>query len=116
MSDFVFNVKGLTAQDRTQWEKDNIEKLNKLGYSGWDNDRKTRYFKNVSFRNKFGNREDYNSLKTMSPEQRDSLYLSAPDDDIENVQAYKTTKQSYESEYNKGIANNGNLIGSTRRQ
>lgn len=116
MSDFIFNVKGLTAQDRTQWEKDNIEKLNKLGYSGWDNDRKTRYFKNVSFKNKFGNREDYNSLKIMSPEQRDSLYLSAPDDDIENVQAYKTTKQSYESEYNKGIANNGNLIGNTRRQ
>ena len=82
MSDFVFNVKGLTAQDRAQWEKDNIEKLNKLGYSGWDNDRKTRYFKNVSFKNKFGNREDYNSLKTMSPEQRDSLYLSSPDDDI----------------------------------
>ena len=41
----------------------------------------------------------------MSPEQRDSLYLSAPDDDIENVQAYKTTKQSYESEYNKNLSN-----------
>ena len=33
MSDFVFNVKGLTAQDRTQWEKDNIEKLDILKMS-----------------------------------------------------------------------------------
>ena len=32
MADFIFNVKGLTAKDRDQWEKDNIEELNKLGY------------------------------------------------------------------------------------
>ena len=33
MGDFIFNVKGLTAQDRAQWEKDNIDKLNDLGYN-----------------------------------------------------------------------------------
>lgn len=116
MSDFVFNVKGLTAQDRAQWEKDNIEELNKLGYTNWDDNRKDRYFRNSSFKNKFGNREDYNILKGMSPEKRDSIYLSSPDDDIENLQVYQNTKQAHEEEYNTGVANNGNLIGSTRRQ
>lgn len=116
MSDFVFNVKGLTAQDRAQWEKDNIEELNKLGYTNWDDNRKDRYFRNSSFKNKFGNREDYNILKGMSPEKRDSIYLSSPDDDIENLQVYQNTKQTYEEEYNTGVANNGTLIGSTRRQ
>lgn len=116
MSDFIFNVKGLTAQDRAQWEKDNIEELNKLGYTNWDDNRKDRYFRNNSFKNKFGNREDYNILKGMSPEKRDSIYLSSPDDDIENLQTYQNTKQAHEEEYNTGVANNGNLIGSTRRQ
>ena len=100
MSDFVFNVKGLTAQDRAQWEKDNIEELNKLGYTNWDDNRKDRYFRNSSFKNKFGNREDYNILKGMSSEKRDSIYLSSPDDDIENLQAYQGTKQAYEEKYN----------------
>lgn len=116
MSDFVFNVKGLTAQDRAQWEKDNIEELNKLGYTNWDDNRKDRYFRNSSFKNKFENREDYYILKGMSPEKRDSIYLSSPDDDIENLQTYQNTKQAHEEEYNTGVANNGNLIGSTRRQ
>lgn len=116
MSDFVFNVKGLTAKDRAQWEKDNIKELNKLGYTNWDDNRKDRYFRNSSFKNKFGNREDYNILKGMSPEKRDSIYLSSPDDDIENLQVYQNTKQAHEEEYNTGVANNGNLIGSTRRQ
>lgn len=116
MSDFVFNVKGLTAQDRAQWEKDNIEELNKLGYTNWDDNRKDRYFRNNSFKNKFGNREDYNILKGMSPEKRDSIYLSSSDDDIENLQVYQNTKQAYEEEYNTSVANNGTLIGNTRRQ
>ena len=116
MSDFIFNVKGLTAQDRAQWEKDNIEELNKLGYTNWDDNRKDRYFRNNSFKNKFGNREDYNILKGMSPEKRDSIYLSSSDDDIENLQVYQNTKQAYEEEYNTSVANNGTLIGNTRRQ
>lgn len=116
MSDFVFNVKGLTAQDRAQWEKDNVEELNKLGYTNWDDNRKDRYFRNSSFKNKFGNREDYNILKGMSPEKRDSIYLSSPDDDIENLQVYQNTKQTYEEKYNTGVTNDGALIGSTKRQ
>lgn len=116
MADFIFKVKGLTAQDRAQWEKDNIAELNKLGYNNWDDNRKDRYFRNSSFKNKFGNREDYNILKGMSPEKRDSIYLSSPDDDIENLQVYQDTKQSYEDSYNESRANDGTLIGSTRRQ
>lgn len=116
MADFIFNVKGLTAQDRAQWEKDNITELNKLGYNNWDDNRKDRYFKNSSFKNKFGNREDYNILKGMPPEKRDSIYLSSPDDSIENLQAYQSTRQSYEDSYNESRANDGTLIGSTRRQ
>lgn len=116
MADFVFNVKGLTAQDRAQWEKDNIAELNKLGYNNWDDNRKDRYFRNSSFKNKFGNREDYNILKGMSPEKRDSIYLSSPDDDIENLQVYQNIKQSYEDSYNESRADDGTLIGSTRRQ
>ena len=116
MADFIFKVKGLTAQDRAQWEKDNIAELNKLGYNNWDDNRKDRYFRNSSFKNKFGNREDYNILKGMSPEKRDSIYLSSPDDDIENLQVYQNTKQSYEDSYNESRANDGTLIGSTKRQ
>lgn len=116
MADFIFNVKGLTAQDRAQWEKDNIEELNKLGYYSFDDATKDLAFKNASFKNKFGHRPDYNILKNMSPEKRDSLYLSSPDDDIENLQVYQNTKQSYEDSYNESRANDGTLIGSTRRQ
>lgn len=84
---FVFNVKGLTAQDRVQWEKDNIEELYKLGYTSWDDNRKDRYFRNSSFKNKFGNRPDYELYKSMSPEKRDSLFLSVPED-VEKMTKY----------------------------
>lgn len=86
--DFIFNVKGLTAQDRAQWEKDNIEELNKLGYNNFDDNRKNIIFKNSSFKNKFGNRPDYNSLKVMSPEQRDSLFYASPDENVESLTEY----------------------------
>lgn len=100
-ANFVFNVKGLTAKDRAQWEKDNMEELYKLGYTSWNDNRKDRYFRNVSFKNKFGDREDYNILKGMSPEQRDSLYLNTPDDDVENLDLYKAI-----NEYKQEVANN----------
>ena len=118
MPDFVFKVKGLTAQDRAQWEKDNIKELNKLGYYNLDDSTKELAFKKAAFKHKFGNREDYNILKEMPQAKKDSLYLASPDDDVENLQVYQNTRQSYEEEYNKGRAYNseGTLIGSTRRQ
>lgn len=116
MADFVFNIKGLTAKDRTQWEKDNIEELNKLGYYDWDENLRDRYFKNSSFKNKFSNREDYDSLTLMSPEKRDSLFLASPDDNIENLQAYQSVKDASIQSLNESRANDGKLIGSTRKQ
>lgn len=116
MADFVFNIKGLTAKDRAQWEKDNIEELNKLGYYDWDENLRDRYFKNSSFKNKFSNREDYDSLKLMSPEKRDSLFLASPDDNIENLQSYQNIKDTSIESLNESRANDGKLIGSTRKQ
>lgn len=74
MEDLIFNVKGLTAADRAQWEKDNIEALKGTDYITWSEDRKDRYFKNVSFKNKYGFRDDYESLKSHTPEERDSIF------------------------------------------
>lgn len=116
MPDFVFNVKGLTAKDRAQWEKDNIEELNRLGYSSWDDKRKDRYFRNVSFKNKFKDSDDYSILVGMTPEKRDSLFLASQDGDIDNTQAYQNTKQVYDEKYNDGVAYDGTLIGNTKRQ
>ena len=116
MADFIFNVKGLTAKDRDQWEKDNIEELNKLGYFDWDDNLKDRSFRNSSFKNKFGNRKDYDSLKLISPEKRDSLFLASPDGNIENLQAYQNVKDNSIQSINESRANDGKLIGSSRKQ
>lgn len=92
------NVKGLTAADRAQWEKDNIEQLNKMNYSSLDDTSKERAFKNAAFKNKFGNRLDYAQLKTLSPEQRDSLYMASPSDNIEDLDAYQSIQQGYQND------------------
>lgn len=62
-------LKGLTAQDRADWEKNYQGSLE--GYTPEQLDRK---FRNSMFKKKFGNREDYDTLKRLSPAQRDSLY------------------------------------------
>ena len=116
MADFVFNIKGLTAKDRAQWEKDNIEELNKLGYYDWDDNSRDRYFKNSSFKNKFGDRDDYESLKLMTPEKRDSLFLASPDSNIEDLQSYQAVKDNSLQNINESRANDGKLIGSSRKQ
>ena len=108
MPNFNFtNVKGLTAADRAQWEKDNIEQLNKMNYSSLDDTSKELAFKNAAFKNKFGNRSDYAQLKTLSPEKRDSLYMASPSDNIEDLDAYQDAKQHFSDMYNKwqGTAN-----------
>lgn len=92
------NVKGLTAADRAQWEKDNIEQLNKMNYSSLDDTSKELAFKNAAFKNKFGNRSDYAQLKTLSPEKRDSLYMASPSDNIEDLDAYQSIQQGYQND------------------
>lgn len=62
-------LKGLTAQDRENWEKEYSSKI-----KGFTPDQTERMYRNFKFKEKFGNREDYNSLKSLPPEKRDSLY------------------------------------------
>ena len=62
-------LKGLTAQDRQNWEKEYSSKI-----KGLTPDQTDRLYKNAKFKEKFGNRKDYNIIKNYSPEQRDSLY------------------------------------------
>ena len=71
-------LKGLTTQDRDTWEKEYSKQL-----SGKSPEQIERFYRNVKFKEKFGDREDYNILKGYSPEQRDSLYNDAYQ--IENV-------------------------------
>ena len=62
-------LKGLTAQDRQNWEKEYSTKI-----KGLTPDQTERMYRNVKFKEKFGNRPDYNIIKNYTPEQRDSLY------------------------------------------
>lgn len=74
--DFIFNVKGLTAEDRAQWEKDNIELLKGTGYNSWSEKDKDRAFRDASFTNKYKGREDFEQLKALPPDKKDSLFLA----------------------------------------
>jgi hypothetical protein len=75
MGEIKYNgIKGLTANDRVQWEKDNIEELNARGYNSLPENDKHEIFKSWAFKSKFGNRSDYNIIKNYTPEQKDSLY------------------------------------------
>lgn len=116
MDDFVFNIKGLTANDRAQWEKDNLNELKRMGYYTYPEERKDRFFKNTAFKNKFGTRKDYDTLKLMSPEQRDSLFNVSPDADIESLSTYQAVKNNQERDLNSLRSNDGKLIGSSRRE
>lgn len=62
-------LKGLTAQDRQNWEKEYSTKI-----KGLTPDQTERMYRNIKFKEKFGNRSDYNIIKSYTPEQRDSLY------------------------------------------
>ena len=52
----------------------------------------------------------------MSPEKRDSLFLASPDGNIENLQAYQNVKDTSIQSLNESRANDGKLIGSSRKQ
>lgn len=62
-------LKGLTAQDRANWEKEYSSQI-----QGYTPEQVDRVYKNFKFKEKFGSRDDYETLKKYSPEQRDSLY------------------------------------------
>lgn len=66
-------LKGLTAQDRANWEKEYSSQI-----QGYTPEQIDRVYKNFKFKEKFGSRDDYETLKKYSPEQRDSLYNEDP--------------------------------------
>lgn len=115
MGDYIFKVKGLTAQDRAQWEKDNLKILKGENYFSRTDENKDRYFRNASFRHKFGNRQDYDKLAQLSPTQRDSLF-AASDDNVDKEITFSTTKNAYKNDYNKYLNKDGNLIGRDRQE
>lgn len=63
-------MKGLTAQDRQSWEKEYADKI-----KGFTPEQTDRLYKNIQFKERFGSREDYDSLKQLSPYQRDSMLM-----------------------------------------
>lgn len=62
-------LKGLTSQDRANWEKEYSSQL-----QGLSPEQAERFYRNTMFKNKFGTRSDYEMLKRYTPEQRDSIY------------------------------------------
>lgn len=73
-------LKGLTAQDRANWEKKYSAYL-----SGKSSEEIERMYRNEMFKAKFKGREDYSTLKQMSPEERDAFYNKSYTDSIEAV-------------------------------
>lgn len=73
-------LKGLTAQDRANWEKKYSAYL-----SGKSSDEIERMYRNEMFKAKFKGRKDYSTLKQMSPEQRDAYYNKNYDDSINAI-------------------------------
>lgn len=73
-------LKGLTAQDRANWEKKYSAYL-----SGKSSDEIERMYRNEMFKAKFKNRKDYSTLKQMSPEKRDAFYNKSYTDSIEAI-------------------------------
>ena len=91
-------LKGLTAQDRANWEKKYSAYL-----SGKSSDEVERMYRNEMFKAKFKDREDYSTLKQMSPEERDSFYNKVYED---SLNAARTRLKSDLEKYNIDIANN----------
>lgn len=73
-------LKGLTAQDRANWEKKYSRYL-----SGKSSNEIERMYRNEMFKAKFKNRKDYSTLIQMSPEKRDAFYNKSYTDSINAI-------------------------------
>lgn len=99
LSDNKAELKGLTAQDRADWEKQYAADI-----QGLEPEQAERLYRNVKFREKFGNRPDYETLKRYTPKQRDSLYNEAyekkyPERIIFQQAGLSINKPEYKSRY-----------------
>lgn len=88
-------LKGLTPEDRQNWEKSYSSQL-----EGLTPDQIDRMYKNFKFKEKFGDRPDYNTLKSYTPEQRDSLYngelFQAPQETDEEQQKVDSIGKAFQ--------------------
>lgn len=88
-------LKGLTPEDRQNWEKSHSSQL-----KGLTPDQTDRMYKNFKFKEKFGDRPDYNTLKNYTPEQRDSLYngelFQAPQETDEEQQKVDSIGKAFQ--------------------
>lgn len=103
-------IKGLTADDRAEWEKSNIKELTSGGYYNLSEPNKNKIFKSWAVKAKYGHREDYDSIfKNLSGEKLDSIYNTiGADDPIEQLDEYQQVHEesSYNTVYKQGGLDN----------
>ena len=95
-------IKGLTAKDRADWEKLNLEELTAGGYNNFNEQQKDEVFKAWAVKAKYGHRDDYSTFKALSGEKLDSVYNTVgPDDPLNSLDGYTNTveKISYNNFY-----------------
>lgn len=73
-------LKGLTAQDRADWEKKYAEQLK--GRSEQEINNAYRHYK---FKEKYGDREDYASLSKLSADEKEAYWNKQYDDSIASI-------------------------------
>lgn len=73
-------LKGLTAQDRADWEKKYAEQLK--GRSEQEINNAYRHYK---FKEKYGDREDYSSLSKLSADEKEVYWNKQYDDSIASI-------------------------------
>ena len=67
---YLKGLNGLTKQDRQNWEKQYSSLLQGKTY---DNDQLNQLYLNTKFKEAFGNRSDYNTLRTLNYEDRNKM-------------------------------------------
>ena len=67
---YLKGLKGLTKQDRQNWEKQYSSLLQGKNY---DDDQLNQLYLNTKFKEAFGNQSDYSTLKTLNQEDRNKM-------------------------------------------
>lgn len=72
-------VKGLTAKDRANWEKRNLDSLLQDKNNYFDRSEQDRdiLFRNYAFKNKFQNDPNFEKYKALDISKRDSIFMSS---------------------------------------
>lgn len=73
-------LKGLTAQDRADWEKKFASQL-----QGRSSEEIENAWRNWNFKQKFGSRDDFSTLKQLSAQEKEDYWNKAYDDSINKI-------------------------------